>query len=185
MSTRDDEHGAPTQPRSRAELERWFDRLLAEHGPALSRLATSYARGRPEREDLLQEIAFAIWRALPRFRHESSERTFVFRIAHNRAITHLERRRPSTVEADDEALTIRDTAPDPERALSAGQEGARLLAAVRRLPLPYGQVIMLALEGLGYPEIAEVLGISETNVGVRLTRARHMLRTTLGAHDGR
>lgn len=183
MNTRDDEDGAPG-PRSRAELERRFDRLLSAHGAALSRLAASYARGRAEREDLLQEIALAVWRALPRFRGECSERTFVFRIAHNRAITHLERRTPSTVEADEESLAIQDTAPDPERALSAGQQGGRLLVAVRGLPLRYSQVIMLALEGLGYAEIADVLGISETNVGARLTRARQMLRKTLGVPDG-
>jgi DNA-directed RNA polymerase specialized sigma24 family protein len=52
--------------RSRAELEQWFDTLLATHGPALGRLASSYTRTTGEREDLLQEIAFAIWgRAAP------------------------------------------------------------------------------------------------------------------------
>ena len=63
---------------SRAELEQWFDTVLAAHGPALGRLASSYTRTTGEREDLLQEIALAIWTALPRFRGECSERTFLF-----------------------------------------------------------------------------------------------------------
>jgi len=169
--------------RSRADLEAWFDALLAAHGPALGRLASSYSRASGEREDLLQEIAFAIWGALPRFRGECSERTFVFRIAHNRAIAHIARRRLPLVDEDRE-LEIEDPAPDPERALSSGQQGARLLDAIRRLPLAYAQVVTLSLEGLSYAEIAEVLGISETNVGARLTRARQMLRESLRSSDG-
>ena len=125
----------------------------------------------------------AIWRALPRFRGECSERTFLFRIAHNRAIAHLARRRLPTVEAVDE-LEIEDAGPDQEEALSSEQQGQRLLGAIRRLPVGYAQVVTLTLEGLGYAEIADVLGISETNVGARLTRARQMLRTLLRTSDG-
>ena len=171
-------------PRSRAELERWFDALLAVHGPALGRLASSYVRETGEREDLLQEIVLAVWRALPRFRGESSERTFLFRIAHNRAITYVGKRRPPSSDAD-EPLEIADTTPDPERQLSIGPEGERLMAAIHRLPLAYAQVVTLTLEGMSYAEVADVLGISETNVGARLTRSREMLRRLLGSPDGR
>lgn len=168
---------------SRTELEQWFDALLAAHGPALGRLASSYARGPGEREDLLQEIALAIWGALPRFRHECSERTFVFRIAHNRAIAHIARRRLPLVEGPD-GLDVEDPAPDPEQALSSGQQGDRLVDAIHRLPFAHAQVVTLSLEGLSYAEIADVLGISETNVGARLTRARQMLRSMLRSADG-
>jgi RNA polymerase sigma factor (sigma-70 family) len=161
-----------------------FDNLLAVHGPALGRLAASYAGGAAEREDLLQEIVFAIWQALPRFRGECSERTFVFRIAHNRAISFVGRRRLPLVDASEE-LEVSAAAPDPERALSIEQEGRGLLDAIRRLPLPYAQVVTLTLEEMTYAEIGEVLGISETNVGARLTRARDMLRTLLRGSDGR
>jgi RNA polymerase sigma-70 factor, ECF subfamily len=170
--------------RSREELERWFDDVLRGYGAALNRLAASYVTDAAERQDLVQEIGFAVWRALPRFRGESSERTFVFRIAHNRAITHLARRRPSTIAADDD-LEVADAAPDPERALSAQQQGERLFDAIRSLPLAYAQVITLTLEGMSYAEVAEVLGTSEANVGVRLTRAREMLRRVLRSADGR
>jgi RNA polymerase sigma-70 factor (ECF subfamily) len=173
------------QPRrSRGDLERWFDSLLRTHGPALGRLASSYVRDPAEREDLVQEISLAIWRALPQFRGECSERTYLFRIAHNRAIAHLTRRRLPTVECDDE-IHVEDGAADPEQALSRGQQGQRLLAAIQRLPLGYAQVVMLTLEGMNYAEVADVLGISETNVGARLTRARDRLRRMLRSTDGR
>ena len=79
---------------SRRALEERFERILGEHGAAISRLAYSYEAVAGIREELVQEIALAIWRALPHFRGECSERTFVFRIAHNRGLTHVRRCRP-------------------------------------------------------------------------------------------
>lgn len=79
----------------------------------------------------------------------------------------------------EEEVEVHDPAPNPEVGLAQGQRVERLRRAIRRLPLVYRQVIMLSLEGLGYGEIAEVLGISESNVGVRLTRARQILREGL------
>ena len=158
----------------RAEQERRFDRLLAENGGALSRLAASYTNTAADRDDLVQEIALAIWRALAGFRGECSERTFVFRIAHNRAVTYLTRRRAQRVEGGE--VEVADTAPNPEAGLARDQQGARLRQAVHALPVLYRQVVMLVLEGMEYGEVAQVLGISESNVGARLSRARQMLR---------
>lgn len=170
----------PSGKRSRADLEAAFNGILQAHGPGLSRLAASYARAPAERDDLLQEIAMAVWSALPRFRGDCSERTFVFRIAHNRALSSVARRRMPLIDGDEEQ-TLEDTRPDPEAALSSEQQGERLMDAIRALPIGYAQVVTLTLEDLSYAEIADVLGISETNVGARLTRARQMLRKRLGS----
>jgi RNA polymerase sigma factor (sigma-70 family) len=167
-------HATAVRPSPESVAER-FARLLREHGPALRRLAAGYEADQHEREDLLQEIALALWMALPSFRGECSERTFVFRIGHNRALTHRRRRqaRPPTL---DDMTAIADPRADPEADLARAQHHDRLMAAVRRLPHPHRQVTMLSLEGLSHREIAEVLGITENNVAVRLSRAR----TTLG-----
>ena len=161
----------------RAALEEQFDRILAADGAALARLAAGYTNTPSDRDDLLQEIAMAVWRALPRFRGECSERTFLFRIAHNRAIAHLSRIRAQPVATGE--LEASDPSPDPETGLAQEQRAENLRRAIHRLPLVYRQVIILSLEGLGYREIAEVLGVSENNVGARLTRARQMLRDSL------
>ena len=161
---------------ARAELERQFDKLLAENGPAISRLAASYTNTPADRDDLVQEIALAIWRGLAQFRGECSERTFLFRIAHNRAVTYLVRRRP---QPSAEMVDVPDSAPTPEAGLAREQQGERLRRAVHALPLLYRQVVTLMLEGMDYGEIAQVLGISESNVGARLSRARQMLREAL------
>ena len=163
---------------SRAVLEEQLGRLLVENRAALSRFAASYARSIGDRDDLLQEIAMALWRALPSFRDECSERTFVFRIAHNRCMTHLSRRRVN-VSLDEAEIDVEDPTANAEAALSEEQERQRLLAAVRDLPAIHREVLVLALEGMGYREIADVVGISESNVGVRLKRARDRLKGSL------
>jgi RNA polymerase sigma-70 factor (ECF subfamily) len=169
---------------ARAELEQRLAALLTANGAALGRLAASYAACTSDRDDLLQEISVALWQALPRFRGECSERTFLFRIAHNRCIAHLAKRR-AVVALDGSEVELPDPAPNAESALSQQQESERLLAVIRQLPLNYRQVIVLTLEGLDYREIAQVLGIGESNVGVRLNRARHLLRERLTKGDER
>ena len=156
-----------------------FLALLNANLPALGRLAGSYAGSTGEREDLLQEIALALWQALPRFRGESSERTFLFRIAHNHCINHIVRRRPVS-SLDELELDPVDESRPVDATLDQAQASANLQAAIQRLPLIQRQVVTLALEDLDYAEIAAVLGISENNVGVRLNRARTTLRKLMG-----
>src|SRR5262245_39444031 len=159
---------------AKGDLKQRFDRLIQANGPALARLAASYTQNRNDWDDLFQDIALAIWRALPAFRGESSERTFIFRIAHNRAVRYLSRREPPTT--SDEELELPDPRPSPEKGLAREQQEVRLLEAIRKLPIEYRQVITLTLEDMSYAEIAQILGINENNVGVRLNRARQMLR---------
>lgn len=155
-----------------------FQQLVAEHGAGISRVAGTYARNNAEREDLLQDIWLAIWRALPGFRGEASLKTFVYRIAHNRSVSELVRRKPADATAD--PTVIIDEAPGPAAQLEAERQAARLVDAVRRLPLGLRQVVSLRLEGLSYSEISEIIGISESNVAVRLNRARKQLAARLG-----
>ncbi len=158
--------------------EQRFGRLLAAEHAALRRLAASYATVPGDRDDLVQEIAIALWRALPSFRGDCSERTFLFRIAHNRCVTHLSKRR-ATVSLDDTVTEPEDPNPSSEAVVFDEQQRRRLLQAIRGLPLIHREVIGLYLEGMDYKEIAAVIGISEVNVGVRLNRARERLRSLL------
>jgi RNA polymerase sigma factor (sigma-70 family) len=159
---------------------RAFERVLAEFAPAIRRLAGSYESDSGRRDDLAQEIAIALWRALPGFRGDSSMRTFVFRIAHNRALTHVWRRgRVQTTEVT-ETTAVSDPAHSPEARLEDDERRLRLRAAIQSLPLVHRQVLVLALEDLSHAEIASVLGIRENAAAVRLTRARQALRASFG-----
>lgn len=155
-----------------------FQTLIAEHGESLMRLAGAYTNTPADRDDLFQETVLSIWQALPRFRGESSERTFIFRIAYNRAMTFLARKPNRQTELSDEQ-PFHDPRPNPEQQLARDQQRERLLAAIRRLPADYRRVIVLTLEGLAHAEVAEVLGLSVSNVAVRVNRAKQELRELL------
>ena len=158
-----------------------FNRILREYGPSLSRLVFGYEKAPGAREELAQEIALAVWQALPHFRGECSERTFVYRIAHNRGLTHVCRRQPVHQPLDElpPLLEPLDPRPHPEEQVAMTHQRHRLRSAIQRLPLAYRQVVMLMLEELPYAEIAEVLGITESNVAVRLNRARKALKEAM------
>lgn len=160
-----------------------FTGWMRAHGAGIRRAAASYAHTVAEQEDLVQQIALALWQALPTFRGECSERTFVFRVAHNQGahFSTRERLRRAHPEGGDGVGALPDEAPDPEATLEARRRTELLFASLRALSLPHRQVLSLALEGLDHGEIAAVLGVTVNNVGVRLSRAREALRAQMGA----
>jgi|SRR5580765_2110132 RNA polymerase sigma factor (sigma-70 family) len=155
-----------------------FEQVAREHDAMIKRIATSHEMAPHLAEELVQDIYLAIWKALPSFRKEASLRTFVARIATNRAVTHVVRalKLPPSSEVRED-LPAFD--PSPETRAIAQDRRTHLLAAVRRLPLTYRETVMLALEGLTTAEIADVLGISANAVAIRLSRGKELLRGLL------
>ena len=156
-----------------------FEDIVREHGKMIARIAASNEARPSLAEELVQDIWFAVWRALPSFRGESSLRSFVARIASNRAASHVAWavRLPVTDELDHELPTV---GASPEAAAVEQDSQQRLLGAVRALPLVSRQVVALTLEGFPPAEIAAALGITPNSVSIRLTRAKQLLRKTLG-----
>lgn len=155
-------------------------RVLEEHLPALERLIASYARSAADRADLRQDVALAFWSALPRFRGECSEKTFLLRVAHNRALHFLRKRGAPTDDlADHEDRVEATTGKNPAIRFERSEQRSRLLDAVRALPVLHKQVMTMMLEGLSQGEIATALGTTENNVAVRANRARAALRVLL------
>lgn len=141
--------------------------------PQLWRAVCGYELNHAVREELLQEVLLAIWESLPRLRDPDMLLPFVLRIAHNLGASHVrsETRMPAPVPFDESVHDV----PDP----AAGSGCARtqwLFEALAVLPLNLRQALMLQLEGFDYQEIADMLGISTDNVGVRLHRARERLK---------
>ena len=155
-----------------------IERVIADFGPALARVATSYERNPALRDELLQEIVLAIHRALPSLQEPSKLKPFVFRVAHNRCVSHVMVRAAAPAH-EPPAEDLVSEEPTPEQTVLADERSRRLVGAVRALPLPHRQVITLLLEDLSYAEIADALGISPSNVGVRVNRAKAQLKERL------
>ena len=154
-----------------------FSQLFETYQSALRRLVGAYVHNAADRDDLLQEIAVGIWQSLPGFRGDSSERTWIYRIAHNIAIRSTSRNRArnareALLAADDEAPSGDASAVD---ALVANERRQALLSGIRELPVLDRQVVTLHLEGLSAAEIEEVTGVSQGAVATRLTRIRQKL----------
>jgi len=156
-----------------------FDQVVADHLPMIRRIAAAYESNASIREDLVQEILCALWRALPNFRGEGALRGFIARIAANRAVTHVQRelklRESAKLTSD-----LAESEPGPEARALATDAKERLVTALRTLPIGLREPALLALEGLAPLEIANVLGISSNAVSIRLTRARSQLRKRIG-----
>jgi RNA polymerase sigma-70 factor (ECF subfamily) len=163
-----------------------YEELLQQYLLPLRRLAWSYARDGAEGDDLLQEITLALWTALPRFRGDSSERTWVYRVAHNTGISYVtSQRRRATREP---AITPRvepTSGSNPEGEAIDRQRVERLWMAIRELPLVDRQIICLHLEGLSAAAIEEITGVSAGNVATRLTRVRQRLIARLRGEEVR
>lgn len=155
-----------------------FEQVIDEHGAALARVVASYERDAALQHDLLQEIRVGVFRSLPQLKDATKLRAFVFRIAHNCCVDHVVKQagRPPTTSVPPELASDAHT---PEQALLAQDRARRLVEAVRGLELPYRQVVTLLLEDMSYIEIAETLGISVANVGVRVSRAKERLKGLL------
>ncbi len=151
------------------------------------RLAQAKVGAKPETDDLWQDIWLAVWRAIPNFRHDASERTWIYRIAHNVAIsarTKSDRKRKR--ETHDETLEVHTPAASHQELDLLRQERRRqLLDGIGSLPLTDRQIILLHLEGLSYADIEAVTGLSRGAIATRLTRIRQKLTARVRAMEVR
>lgn len=148
-----------------------FDRWLIEHRGLMLKVAFSFSSDRSDQEDLLQEIAVALWKSLNQFRSESKESTWVYKVALFTATawSRSELRRKKNTEVLQAKNIIH------EQVLSEDPRQEWLLETVREFPLLDRTLILSCLEGYTQAEIAEMTGISTTNVGVRLHRLKKRL----------
>ncbi|MBK9090850.1 MAG: sigma-70 family RNA polymerase sigma factor [Holophagales bacterium] len=150
--------------------------LLDEHKKILFKVASSYCRTTADRQDLVQEMVVQLWRSFDRYDERYRFSTWMYRIALNVAISFYRsetRRSRFTESAEDSILEI--AAAAPESAASHDDLGL-LQHLIEQLDELDRALVILYLDGNRYDTIAEILGISETNVGTKLSRIRQRLR---------
>lgn len=154
-----------------------YARAAADFGPALGRLARAYERDPDRQRDLLQDIHFAIWRSLDTFEGRSSVRTWVYRVAHNTAASHVLKDRRARVSHWVDLDHIAD-APDPHASTEAIDDAdllARLMTLIRQLKPPDRQLMLLYLDDLDAREIGEITGLSPGAVATKVHRIKALL----------
>lgn len=156
-----------------------FLRLLEANERILWKVAGAYTRTAADREDLVQEMAAQLWRSFERYDERFSFSTWMYRVALNVAITAFRgesRRWRHLVPAEPEHL---EAAAPGDGSDGEDERLAPLREAMLRLGAPDRALLILHLDGNRYETIAEILGISESNVGTRLGRIRQKLRRDL------
>jgi RNA polymerase sigma-70 factor (ECF subfamily) len=145
----------------------------------ITRIALSYENDGALRRELTQDILLAIWIALPKFRGESSLKTFVASIAQKRCISHVARRarEPRQVELSPDLVS---GMPPPDEVALRNDQRRRLVESIQLLPIPQREAIVLCLEGFSYGEMADILGISTNAAILRCQRAKTALKTVMG-----
>ncbi|MHB8796922.1 MAG: sigma-70 family RNA polymerase sigma factor [Thermoanaerobaculia bacterium] len=156
-----------------------FPDLVRAHEGIIRRIARAYGDTREEREDLAQEICLQLWRACGSFGGRAKVSTWVYSVALNTAVSVVRRRarRPRT-EPLPESLDL----PAGEREDRSG-EVEMLYAAMRRLGEAERALVLLWLEERSYGEIAEVLGLTVSNVSVRLVRVKEKLKALVDSME--
>ncbi|HEX4351262.1 MAG TPA: sigma-70 family RNA polymerase sigma factor [Polyangiales bacterium] len=163
-----------------------YDEAVASWGKAIVRLARSYELDAHKREDLLQDIHLALWRSLALFDGACSLRTWVYRVAHNAAASHVIRDRRhaaknfTTLDALDNS-GARHHAVDGEHAATQNLLLDHVMTLVQRLNPIDRQVVLLYLEGLDAAEIGEVTGHSAGNVATKVHRIKKILGRQIAA----
>ena len=152
-----------------------FQALWQQNAQGIGRLVKSYEANHHEQQELMQEIGLAIWRSLPNCKEESAVKAFIYRIAHNQAVNHISRqvKQPKTSDVELEAI-IDNSIPNDANRLQQ-----KLIENMRALPLNQKQAIGLLFEGFSYQQIADITGLSLSNVGALINRGKQKLQANL------
>lgn len=160
-------------------LESW----LRQHQTLLFKVVRAYAFTTPDQEDLFQEIVIQVWRSIPSFQAQSKLTTWLYQVSLNTALswTRREHKHRQGRELMEQAAPVLQENPKPvdERLIWLYEEITKLNKIDRSL-------ILLLLDGFSYKEMADILGISESNVGVKINRIKkHLIQqSTKFEHHG-
>ncbi len=163
-----------------------LESVAQEYAAPLARLARAHEADPALQQDLLQEIHITLWRSFPAFKNRCSLRTWVYRVAHNVAATHVlraKRRRASQLLNLDD-VEIADEGADLGAEIDEARALARVSQLIQTLKPIDRQVIILHLEGLSRDDIAEIAGLSFSNVAIKIHRIKLLLKRAFGVEQG-
>lgn len=155
-------------------LNKDFVKRISENQKLIHKVCNVYCYTYEDRKDLFQDIVLQLWRAYPSFKGDAKFSTWLYRVALNTAITHTRRHKHKMVELTTKA-TDNLIADDMHENFEKHQ---LLQSLISKLSSVEKSIILLYLEEKNYQEIAHIMGMSETNISVRLVRIKKKLAAT-------
>ena len=154
-----------------------FMTWLGEHGSSVMKVARAYTLASDECQDLAQEILLQAWRSLPNFEGKANAATWFYRVALQTAMNWQRKDKPRRSRQQPllEVQTVVTESCGSGEQAQQRETVEQLYNAIHQLPKTDAALVLLYLDELSYREMADVLGISESNVGVKLNRAKKAL----------
>lgn len=159
--------------------EKTFERILVDYQDKIYRLCWSYIQNEDDRKDLLQNILIKIWKNLESFNEKSSLSTWIYRLSVNTSIDYMRQSKKHnylSTNTNISNLNVVDNSNNVEENFVLSENLKLLHKCINQLSFIDKTLTNLYLENLKYREIAEIIGISEKNVSVKLYRIKKLLR---------
>lgn len=153
-----------------------FIKVIKDNEGLIFKVASLYTNSLQDKEDLHQEIVFQLWKSFDSFNEQAKISTWMYRVAMNTAIYNLKsvKRQIDTISIDTEIERFADVVDKSE------EERLKLLyGAIKMLNLLERGIILLYLEGKNHQEIAEIIGITTSNVGTKISRIKEKLKSQI------
>jgi RNA polymerase sigma-70 factor (ECF subfamily) len=156
-----------TEEQQQNIFQRWLDQYKA----LIFKIVRAYSSSAMDRDDLFQEIIIQVWHSIPSFRNESLATTWIYRVSLNTAIRWMkkERKHQSSKTIEDVHHFLEETKTTEDERLTWLYEEIHKLDEIDR------SITLLLLDGFSYKEMAAILGITESNVGVKINRIKKLL----------
>lgn len=152
------------------EQEIRFIQWLDEYKGLIYKIARAFTHSTDQLEDLFQDILLQLWISVPNFKQDAAESTWIYRVAFNTALV-WDRNRKKHKKLQSVTLKIQPSPDSTDRHEQIDQ----LYAAIRKLPKLDASLVLMSLDGLSYREMADISGMTENHVGVKLNRAKKQL----------
>ena len=152
-----------------------FEQIIKDFHPIFYKISRAYTDSEDDFNDLFQEMLIQVWTSYKNFRNESKLSTWLYRLALNTALSFQRKNKKVNV-ATYEVPIVAD---DNSEAVEREQRIELLYICIRELAKDERSLILLQLEGKSYDEMSEILGITTTNVGVKLGRIKKKLQSLL------
>lgn len=158
-------------------LDHTFIDLLNQNLGIAHKVCRVYFQDADDRNDVVQEMMYQLWRSYPGFDGRSKFSTWMYRVCLNTALTY--RRKSKTTKMESLSLTHQQIPDQASESKEEEEEVALLLDAIATLSGLNKAIILLYLEDMSYEEIAAVTGLTKSNVSVRLVRIKKELEVQL------
>ena len=153
-----------------------FLNILENYQGILHKVSLIYFKNKDDREDNIQEIIYQLWKSFPNLKNRNSLGSWIYSVSINTSISRLKKEtkikfQKNIPEIPDSSNFLND--------ITTNESVKQLLNAIYNLNEVDKSLMLLYLEEKSYKEISEIIGISVSNVGVRINRAKELLKQNL------